>query len=129
MVHHASRLGKPASTHRVNSVADSAPWHWRRGKYYYSKVRRNGRPSSVYVGTGPVAKLAAEQNTRRRAEREAAANHRRQLLTALDNVSSLTAGSARLAELLKQAALLAAGLHHHRGEWRRRIGHATEARP
>jgi len=46
-------------------------WEVRRSKrYYYRKVRINGRVRSVYCGSGIRGEIAAQQDARKQAERE-----------------------------------------------------------
>ena len=95
-----------------------------RGTRYYTRSRRIGdRVLKEYVGTGPLAELAALQDKAqrlRREEEERAWKREREDLERLDG----TAGElCELAELLTRAALLAAGYRqHHRGEWRKPRG-------
>ena len=95
-----------------------------RGTRYYTRSRRIGdRVLKEYVGTGPLAELAALQDKAkrlRREEEERAWKREREDLERLDG----TAGKlCELAELLTRAALLAAGYRqHHRGEWRKPRG-------
>ena len=95
-----------------------------RGTRYYTRSRRIGdRVLKEYVGTGPLAELAALQDKAqrlRREEEERAWKREREDLERLDG----TAGElCELAELLTRAALLAAGYRqHYRGEWRKSRG-------
>jgi hypothetical protein len=94
------------------------PW---RGNYYYRAERVNGQPRQVYVGSGVVARLAAqlddEDRERRELERATAALDR----TAAEASDECIELIERLAGALGRAALYAAGFRqHHRGEWRRK---------
>ena len=95
-----------------------------RGTRYYTRSRRIGdRVLKEYVGTGPLAELAALQDKAqrlRREEEERAWKREREDLERLDG----TAGElCELADLLTRAALLAAGYRqHHRGGWRKPRG-------
>lgn len=96
---------------------------WNNDRYYTRSKRVNGRIVREYVGTGPhadlVAKLDALNRERRaieRAEARAAEDRiigdeqaREQLVDDLDN----------LADLVAAAALLEAGFHLHKREWRK----------
>jgi hypothetical protein len=95
----------------------------KRGGWYYTRSRRvNGQVVREYVGAGDLAGLAArhdaeERNTRARAEREL--KRERESLAANDErLSEIRAVS----NLLIRAELLLAGLHKHKGQWRRRGG-------
>ncbi len=92
----------------------------RGGSYYVRARRERGRVVKEYIGSGPLAELAAQEDTldRRRREEEARVwREERERLEALDRE---TRELNDLAELLAHAALLAAGYRQHeRGEWRR----------
>src|SRR5687768_16858417 len=94
------------------------PW---RGNYYYRSERVNGRPRQVYVGSGVVARLAAQLDDAERERRKlekATADLDRAAVEARDEDVELI---ERLADALGRAALYAAGFRqHHRGAWRRR---------
>jgi hypothetical protein len=102
---------------------------WVRGRYYTRSRKVGGRVVRQYVGTGPVAELAAQTDALKRERREeerAAWRAKRAQLEALDApLDELN----ELADLLARAALTAAGFRqHHRGEWRRRRGQRDETR-
>ena len=94
------------------------PW---RGNYYYRSKRVNGRPRQVYVGSGLVARLAAqldELDRERRKLRDARAARELEDLEIHDEDIKRV---GRLADALGRAARFAAGFRrHHRGEWRRK---------
>jgi hypothetical protein len=98
-------------------------WERRRNgqRYYYRGRRVGGRVVKQYVGRGPAAKKAAEEDVAQRVERQA---HRQE-----DSLrrQQFQAAGCLLSDMHKQgadlleAALLSAGLYrHHRGAWRRR---------
>ena len=93
----------------------------RGGAYYTRSHKIAGQVYREYVGTGPLAELAAaEDELHREAREQALADRRteRERLAALDG--PLLALDARV-EALYRAALLVAGYHRHqRGDWRRR---------
>jgi hypothetical protein len=89
---------------------------WDKGGRYYTRSRKvNGRVVREHVGNDDAARGAAELAADRRAQRR----EERAWLEALD--AALTALCAR-ADLLARAALVAAGFHQHKGEWRKRRG-------
>lgn len=96
-------------------------WESRRGgQYYYQKKRIDGRVVSEYVGGGTFAQalscLEAADRTERAVERERKREARRseeEADAALDAVTDM-------ATILTTAALLVAGCHTHRGQWRRK---------
>ena len=95
---------------------------WDKGGRYYTRSRReNGRVVREYVGGGTIGQLAAQLDAIERDEREAeriAARAEREEISALDMpLDELD----EHAELLVNAAMLAAGYHrHNRGNWRKR---------
>ena len=49
-------------------------WEQRgRQTYYYRSMRRHGRVTKAYLGTGPLAALSAAEDTDRQAQRQAEA--------------------------------------------------------
>ena len=96
-------------------------WEERRGgRVYYQSVRVDGRPTKVYLGKGEAAEAqaarVAQAQKEREAERDAWRKERDRLAVADDRLRDLQA----LTDLLTRAVFLDAGLHEHRGEWRRR---------
>jgi hypothetical protein len=90
-------------------------WERRSGRtYYYRKRRLGDQVISEYVGAGQLAETAAALDTLeqelRRAER-AGWETRLALDARIDEVCDLLS-------TLAYAALLAAGYHQHRGQWR-----------
>jgi hypothetical protein len=93
---------------------------WERG-YYYRVRKVRGRVVREYVGTGPVAELAAELDAIGRQQREAERAARRAERAELEALDAPLDELNDLADLLAHAALLAAGFRRHkRGEWRKR---------
>jgi len=99
-------------------------WETRGGRgHYYTRSRREaGRVVREYVGAGPVGELAAALDRRDRDERT---DRRRDEIPDREAVAALDAPMAALhadVNTLVRGALLAAGFHRHKGEWRRRRG-------
>ena len=97
-------------------------WETRDGKgpYYTRSRRENGRVVREYIGTGPQAQQAAQEDEDARADKAlcaAAWKAEKETVEALDDVlESLDQGCDNLlAFVLEQA-----GYHYHRGEWRQR---------
>lgn len=92
----------------------------RGGRYYTRSRREGGRVVREYVGTGPHAELIAELDHRERDRRD---GERTAWVATLADLRAAEAPVLALhddVELLVRGALLAAGCHRHRGEWRRR---------
>jgi hypothetical protein len=97
-----------------------------RGAYYTRSRRVGGRIVRQYVGRGAVADLLADLDRRER-ERKQAEAARRAARTALDaSLDTQVDEVCRLADLLARGVLLAAGFHHHHGQWRKRRGKPEE---
>ena len=97
-------------------------WECHNGhRYYYRSVRTGKRVRSFYMGTGPVAELAAAEDQRRRAERHALAQARRAEQARLRAADAPLLDFINLTELAARSALVGANYHQHdRGEWRKR---------
>ena len=92
-----------------------------RGTRYYTRSRRvGGRVLKEYVGTGPLAELAALQDEADRQRREEEARAWKREREALEDLDVTAGEICELAELLTRAAMVAAGYRqHNRGEWRK----------
>ena len=100
---------------------------WERGYYY--RVRREGRRVvREYVGTGRIAELAAQLDALRRQKREAEAAVWQAEKARLDALDAKVSALIDLTDMAAAAALLAAGFHQHKRQWRRkRHGQGTHA--
>lgn len=110
----------------VNGVAQRCTkmgWETRgSGTYYYRKVRSGGRVRSEYIGAGFVAEALAELDAR---GRQAAAVQRqawRAEAEAERRTAATLAEVDRMVQTMTAAALIAAGYHTHRRQWRRQRG-------
>jgi hypothetical protein len=92
----------------------------RKGRYYYVSHRQGRRVFTTYLGCGDVgARLAEIVNTKRR-EKGAARQALRDEAQRAKELDALMSELRRAADQAATAALLGAGLHDHRGCWRRR---------
>jgi hypothetical protein len=94
-------------------------WEVRRGqRYYYRSVRVHGKVRKEYVGRG----ARAEQLAQAQAERQRSVGTRRKLrhecCALLRRLDRDLSRYWRQSDTLVRGALLAAGYHYHRGEWR-----------
>lgn len=91
----------------------------RGGRYYTRSHRVGGRVVREYIGAGPCGELAAAldqlDQAEREADRQAWQAERAAVLAAAADVT----GFGRLVDDALALALTDAGLHNHRGEWRR----------
>jgi hypothetical protein len=89
--------------------------------YLYRSVRRNGRVTSEYRGSGEDARLIAALESIERDEKDAKRREERSERKQLDDLDRALEELAQRAQALARDALTAAGYHQHdRGEWRRR---------
>lgn len=96
-------------------------WEERGGqRYYYRKVRRNGRVFSVYTGDGITGAVAAAQDKHEQEKRKLTREEMRREMAAQDRIDNLIRESERIAEGAARAALEAAGYHSHKRQWRLR---------
>ena len=90
-------------------------------KYYYRSHRAaNGKVVKEYIGSGPDAELAAEMDTLKRAKRQAADQGVKMEEQRIEQAAAPLNELGEDVDTLLQAALMAAGFHYHRGEWRKR---------
>ena len=83
----------------------------------------NGRVVREYVGTGPLAEIAAQSDALKRQRREEQARTWRDERESLDALDRSFEELHEAARVLTQATLLAEGYRqHNRGEWRKRRG-------
>ena len=97
----------------------------KRGGRYYTRSRRSpedGRVLREYVGTGPLAELAAEADRTKRELAEAEREREKEELERLEALAAPVEELSEAAEILALAHLIAAGYHRHKGEYRRARG-------
>ena len=99
-------------------------WEQRqRGGWYYTRSRRiNGRVVREYVGGGLRGELAAAEDARKRAVREAQRKARAEEQQRLNRQDVPLEKLNTLCTKLVQQLLEAAGYYQLRGEWRKRRG-------
>ncbi len=95
----------------------------RRGdrQHFYTARRVGGRVVKEYVPAavaGVAAQLEAEQRAERAAGRAAVERARAEL----DALDAAVAPLEEAADIALRAAMLAAGYHNHKGQWRKRRG-------
>lgn len=93
---------------------------WEKGRYYTRSRKVNGRVVREYIGGGEVgalvARLDAVDRERREFERECWRLEKEEMEAFDASVEKV----CQMADIIAKAALVAAGFHNHRGEWRRR---------
>ena len=89
-------------------------------RYYYRSQRVAGRPVRRYVGTGPVAELAAATDEIRKLKRAIEARERQGEQVRHRQAEAPLLSLCGVTDVLSRAALVAAGCYRHdRGAWRR----------
>lgn len=91
--------------------------------YYYQKRWERGRCVSAYLGTGPLAQLAAQQQQQEQARR-AQERAERERLQALGRTPAAAAAYRQEIRRVVCAVLEALGFHQHKRQWRKR--HMTD---
>jgi hypothetical protein len=95
-------------------------WESRKGggRYYTRSRKVGGRVIREYVGTGPIAELTAQLDSKKRLFRiqEQAAMEAECERDRVQEMN-LTDYCETVAEIMKET-LLAAGYHKHKGQWR-----------
>jgi hypothetical protein len=99
-----------------------------RGSYYTRSRWQGGRVVREYVGSGPVAAIAAQFDGEERSERDALALAHREERARLEAADTLVAAFGRLVDALARRALREAGYYQHHREWRRH-GRAADRHP
>lgn len=97
-------------------------WESRNGRgHYYTRSRKiSGRVVREYVGSGPVAEVAARVDALQRRERDQAQAARKTERESDQAQEKALADYCQAVDAALAAALLAAGYHKHKGQWRRR---------
>ena len=93
---------------------------WEKGRYYTRSRKVNGRVVREYVGAGKIGVLAAQLDAIERERREYEREVWRIEREGIEAFDETIAKVCQMADIIAQAAMLAAGFHCHRGEWRRR---------
>jgi hypothetical protein len=92
---------------------------WSRG-YYYRSRKVDGRVEREYIGTGPMAEVAAIEDEYRRLEKERRRIELQTLAVSLDELDARVGRLDRAIDLLVSCALVLCGCRRHRRQWRRR---------
>jgi hypothetical protein len=96
-----------------------------RGGRYYTRSRRSpkdGRVIREYVGSGPLAEIAATSDRTKRELAEAEREREKEELGRLEALAAPLEEISEAAEILAHAHLIALGYHRHKGEYRRARG-------
>lgn len=100
---------------------------WRQGKYYVKSYRVGRRVTTQYIGSGPVAALAAHFDQEAQAERAERRALKRQIAELTSDAPALRVFFGYVRDQVR-AALEQAGYHQHkRGEWRKRMGRKQQS--
>jgi hypothetical protein len=89
-------------------------------EYYYKSERVGGRVKSTYYGFGELASAIAILDAEAREEREAERRRQRAEREESEVEEGAVAGWFDGVQAVADAAMIAAGFHKHRGQWRRK---------
>ena len=93
---------------------------WEKGRYYTRSRKVNGRVIREYIGGGTIGALAAQLDATKREQRKHERGLWRAEMKEIEAFDEAVAKVCQMADIIARAAMLAAGFHRHRGEWRRR---------
>ena len=88
--------------------------------YYYRKKREGGRVRSLYIGSGDFAQISAETDAANRQEQEQIRANDRRIRDAEAAIDRQLKDTETALFSTVDAALLAAGYHKHKGQWRKK---------
>ena len=88
-------------------------------RYYHRQICRGHRVISVYMGNGPAALQAAEEDAARAAERAALIAAHRAEYELADAIDAAAAPVHDLVATLTKAQLLVTGHHYDHSAWKR----------
>ena len=89
-------------------------------RYYYKSEREGGRVKTTYFGAGESGLLISLLEREDRAEREAERDERRAEREENRAEEKAVADWFDDVQAVADAAMIAAGFHKHKGQWRRR---------
>jgi len=89
-------------------------------RYYYKSEREGGRVKTSYFGGGESGLLMSLLQVEDRAEREADLAERRAERDADDAEERAVSNWFDDVQAVADAAMVAAGFHKHKGQWRRK---------
>ena len=96
---------------------------WEKGRYYTRSRKVNGRVVREYVGGGEIGAVAAQLDEIERERREHERRRWRMEKEEIETFDRSITKVCQMADIIAKAAMVAAGYHLHRGEWRRRRVH------
>jgi len=89
-------------------------------EYYYESERHGDRVETRYCGAGAVGLRAARRQERDRRKREAESEKRRTEREESKAAEQAIADWFNNIQSIADAAMIAAGFHKHKGQWRRK---------
>ena len=100
-------------------------WEQRSGSsYYYRKERRGKRVVSRYIGGGLIGQICADNDAQERQKRKMEHSFLKADRLQEEETDAHMEYATHLIKSIVETCLMAAGIHNHRGEWRRkRDGH------
>jgi hypothetical protein len=89
-------------------------------RYYYKLERAGGRVKTTYFGAGESGTLMAEMVALERLERAADREDLREQREEFDAEETAVSEWFDGVQAVADAAMIAAGFHQHKGQWRRK---------
>ena len=89
-------------------------------RYYYKSEREGGRVKTTYFGAGESGLLISLLELEDRAEREAEREQRQAEKEEFETEEKAVAEWFDDVQAVADAAMIAAGFHKHKGQWRRK---------
>jgi hypothetical protein len=89
-------------------------------EYYYRSERQGGRVKTTYVGGGILGSLVARLEQSDRQERQLQRKQQRAEREESDNLERVVSEWFSDVQRIADAAMIAAGFHKHKGQWRRK---------
>jgi len=89
-------------------------------RYYYKSERERGRVKTTYFGAGESGLLISLLALQDRAEREAEREKRQAEKEEFETEEKAAAEWSDDVQAGADAAMIAAGFHNHKGQWRRK---------
>jgi len=89
-------------------------------EYYYRKERDGTRVKSTYVGRGEIAHMVSQIQSSSTVLERLLPLTRSSPMDATEKSETAIKQATRLIDLVTQAALIAAGFHSHKRQWRKK---------
>jgi hypothetical protein len=101
-------------------MCSTVAWEIRSGhRYYYRKHRKGNKVISEYIGRGLQAEVIAKQDQNKRLKCKLLQKYLQADRLTAEAINRHCKGVYQLTGMIKAAALLGAGFHTHKRQWRK----------